>query len=376
MRPRRSARDRAFPPVFSQPAGGLKGPGASRFAGCRGGGPRGCQHAPRCCSSRHSSRLVHGLSVAVPPVEGSREGRQFRRGGQGMEPKTYPDGVTSWIDTEQQDLEAAQRFTADSSGGRSPRPHPGGAAVRYVVAQLDGRDVAGLSWPTGCTSTVAGAQDEGRRGRGRAGELVDVEHLRRRQRRRRRSRARPGLRWAGPRGASPTRAKPGAARSAPIRPGSPSACGRRRRPGARAVNVPGAGTATCTSYSGSPPSTPSLRLGLRRPRLRVDDPPTGYGGHLEATRPRYPEPPRSCRPTRLRGRDHGAPAGEGEAPHCTCRSPSRPRRAGLPSSGSAAPSCRARTPSGPRRRWSRIRRERASPSASSTRRGFDACPPA
>ena len=27
-----------------------------------------------------------------------------------MEPKTYPDGVTSWIDTEQRDLEAAQRF--------------------------------------------------------------------------------------------------------------------------------------------------------------------------------------------------------------------------------------------------------------------------
>ena len=87
-----------------------------------------------------------------------------------MEPKTYPDGVTSWIDTEQRDLEAAQRFYGGLFGWTFTEATPPGAPVRYVVAQRDGLDVAGLSGQAGPgASTVAGAQDEGAVDEGRQG---------------------------------------------------------------------------------------------------------------------------------------------------------------------------------------------------------------
>jgi predicted enzyme related to lactoylglutathione lyase len=61
------------------------------------------------------------------------------------EPRRYPEGVTSWIDVEQPDLEAAQAFYAGLFGWTFQDATPAGNATRYLVAQLDGRPVAGLS---------------------------------------------------------------------------------------------------------------------------------------------------------------------------------------------------------------------------------------
>lgn len=64
-----------------------------------------------------------------------------------MEPKTYPEGVPSWVDTEQHDLEAAKHFYGGLFGWTFAEATPPGTPVRYVVAQLGGLDVAGLSGP-------------------------------------------------------------------------------------------------------------------------------------------------------------------------------------------------------------------------------------
>ncbi|HEX5522004.1 MAG TPA: VOC family protein [Pedococcus sp.] len=64
-----------------------------------------------------------------------------------MEPKTYPEGVPSWVDTEQRDLEAAKRFYGGLFGWTFAEATPPGTPLRYVVAQLGGQDVAGLSGP-------------------------------------------------------------------------------------------------------------------------------------------------------------------------------------------------------------------------------------
>jgi uncharacterized protein len=65
------------------------------------------------------------------------------------EPRTYPHGVTSWIDTEQPDPEAARAFYAGLFGwtltdaGRSSS----GAPDSYLVATLEGQDVAAVGPP-------------------------------------------------------------------------------------------------------------------------------------------------------------------------------------------------------------------------------------
>jgi len=64
-----------------------------------------------------------------------------------MEPKTYPESVPSWVDTEQGDVEAAKRFYGGLFGWTFVDATPPEARSRYVVAQLDGQDVAGLSGP-------------------------------------------------------------------------------------------------------------------------------------------------------------------------------------------------------------------------------------
>lgn len=64
-----------------------------------------------------------------------------------MKPKTYPEGVPSWVDTEQRDLEAAKRFYGGLFGWTFAEATPPGTPLRYVVAQLGGHDVAGLSVP-------------------------------------------------------------------------------------------------------------------------------------------------------------------------------------------------------------------------------------
>jgi uncharacterized protein len=61
------------------------------------------------------------------------------------EPRRYPEGVTSWIDVEKPDLEAAQAFYSGLFGWTFQDAAPAGDSTRYLVAQLDGRPVAGLT---------------------------------------------------------------------------------------------------------------------------------------------------------------------------------------------------------------------------------------
>jgi predicted enzyme related to lactoylglutathione lyase len=59
--------------------------------------------------------------------------------------RTYPAGVTCWVDTEQPDLEAATEFYAGLFGWSLTDVVPPGAGDRYVVATLEGQDVAALA---------------------------------------------------------------------------------------------------------------------------------------------------------------------------------------------------------------------------------------
>jgi predicted enzyme related to lactoylglutathione lyase len=61
--------------------------------------------------------------------------------------RTYPFGVTSWIDVEQPDVEAAAAFYAGLLGWTFTTATPPESPFRYLVAQLDGQDVAGLGGP-------------------------------------------------------------------------------------------------------------------------------------------------------------------------------------------------------------------------------------
>lgn len=61
--------------------------------------------------------------------------------------RTYPEGVTSWVDTEQDDVDAAADFYSGLFGWTFSEATPPGVPFRYLVAQLDGRDVGGLGGP-------------------------------------------------------------------------------------------------------------------------------------------------------------------------------------------------------------------------------------
>lgn len=62
-----------------------------------------------------------------------------------MSQRTYPQGVPCWIDTEQPDVEAAAAFYGGLFGWTFEDVLPPGAPGRYVVAKLDGGDVAGIA---------------------------------------------------------------------------------------------------------------------------------------------------------------------------------------------------------------------------------------
>ncbi|MFG2087222.1 VOC family protein [Spirillospora sp. NPDC048824] len=57
--------------------------------------------------------------------------------------RTYPEGVTSWIDVEHRDLTAAGEFYGELFGWTFLEA--GGEGPEYLVAQLNGQDVAGLA---------------------------------------------------------------------------------------------------------------------------------------------------------------------------------------------------------------------------------------
>jgi uncharacterized protein len=69
------------------------------------------------------------------------------------EARTYPHGVTCWIDTEQPDLEAAREFYSGLFGWTLTDAVPPGAPGSYLIAMLDGQDVAAIAPGAGGAST-------------------------------------------------------------------------------------------------------------------------------------------------------------------------------------------------------------------------------
>jgi predicted enzyme related to lactoylglutathione lyase len=69
------------------------------------------------------------------------------------EQRTYPHGVTCWIDSEQPDLDAAASFYAGLFGWTLTDAVPADAPGSYLIATLDRQDVAALGPATGGTAT-------------------------------------------------------------------------------------------------------------------------------------------------------------------------------------------------------------------------------
>lgn len=67
------------------------------------------------------------------------------------EPRTYPHGVTCWIDTEQPDLDAARHFYAELFGWELADATPPEGA--YLSATLEGHDVAAIAPASADTAT-------------------------------------------------------------------------------------------------------------------------------------------------------------------------------------------------------------------------------
>jgi uncharacterized protein len=61
------------------------------------------------------------------------------------EPRTYPEGVTCWVDIEVADVEEAARFYGVLFGWKFVETEP---KLRYLVARLDGQDAAGIGQPS------------------------------------------------------------------------------------------------------------------------------------------------------------------------------------------------------------------------------------
>lgn len=59
--------------------------------------------------------------------------------------RTYPHGVTSWVDTAQPDVNAAREFYGGLFGWTFADAMPPDAPDRYVIAALDGRDAAAIA---------------------------------------------------------------------------------------------------------------------------------------------------------------------------------------------------------------------------------------
>jgi len=66
--------------------------------------------------------------------------------------RTYPHGVTSWIDTEQPDIEAASRFYRELFGWELTNAAPP-EAEPYLIATRDGKDAAAIARASGDTAT-------------------------------------------------------------------------------------------------------------------------------------------------------------------------------------------------------------------------------
>jgi uncharacterized protein len=69
------------------------------------------------------------------------------------EPRTYPHGVTCWIDTEQPDPQAAHRFYSGLFGWTLTDAVPADAPGSYLIATIDGQDVAAIGPASGDAAT-------------------------------------------------------------------------------------------------------------------------------------------------------------------------------------------------------------------------------
>ena len=63
--------------------------------------------------------------------------------------RTFPHGVTSWVDVELPDVDAGIAFYSALFGWTFADATPPDAPFRYVIAQLGGRDVAAIGGPSG-----------------------------------------------------------------------------------------------------------------------------------------------------------------------------------------------------------------------------------
>ena len=80
--------------------------------------------------------------------------RSNEKGATVLERDGYPAGVPCWVDTGQPDVEAAVDFYDGLFGWEFEERTPAGSPQRYFVAQLRGRDVAGVgSQPEGAPPT-------------------------------------------------------------------------------------------------------------------------------------------------------------------------------------------------------------------------------
>lgn len=61
----------------------------------------------------------------------------------------YPAGVPCWVDISPPDVEAAAAFYGSVFGWQFVERTPAGVSGRYLVAQLEGKDVAGIGSPVG-----------------------------------------------------------------------------------------------------------------------------------------------------------------------------------------------------------------------------------
>ena len=68
--------------------------------------------------------------------------------------RSYPAGVSCWIDTEQPDIDAACRFYASLFGWTFSDAVPADVPGTYLIASLDGADVAAIGPPQGGDSPV------------------------------------------------------------------------------------------------------------------------------------------------------------------------------------------------------------------------------
>ncbi|MBJ7288455.1 VOC family protein [Williamsia sp.] len=67
--------------------------------------------------------------------------------------RTYPPGVTSWVDAEYGDVDAALEFYRELFGWQYVEATPPGLPYRYVIARLDGADVGGIGGPATVDTT-------------------------------------------------------------------------------------------------------------------------------------------------------------------------------------------------------------------------------